>query len=175
MIDVVVSAAVTVVLAWVLGEVLHVFEPLAAALIRSATQLLPSEKAARYRAEWLAEMEAVTGPDIVKVRFALSVTRGAGVMAYEARSTFRVPRRRHRKALAPQREELFAAGFVLFVIAMLLLLNERARREGRPHVVFGSRAMGPGAKWQPDAVIESPGGRSVIEFKTVARPDSDRP
>lgn len=173
---VIVDAVVGALVFWTVGELARVFPCIGRLLIRTATRLLPSDKQQRYRAEWLAEMDAVPGPGIVKLHFALSVTAGAGVMAYEGRSLRGVRRRKALStALAPNREELLMFGFVLLLLAFFLMQKERARKEGRPHFLLDSGVLHLGSTRQPDAIIEGPDGIAVIEYKTAPPTRRRRP
>ncbi len=175
MIHYLIGAAGLGLVAWVVGEVAGAFTRLAALVIRTATRLLPDAKADRWQKEWLAELDAVPGLGIVKLRWALNVTAGAGVMAYEARATRPKTRRRSiTERLAPQSDELFAIGLILLLVAAYLAQKERTRDASgkRAGAVGRSTLSGSGVRTsrQPDLIVSNPPfGAAVVECKTQPR------
>lgn len=114
----VVAAVIASAVSLCAAEVLAWFPWLAERLIRRVTRLLPPDERERWRAEWLAELDAIPGFGISRLLWAISVAAGVPAM----RRSYRP-----RPSPAPAQLDTLLLGFLLLV---LLLAWQSAQREG---------------------------------------------
>lgn len=136
------SAIVAIVVGKLADQTFHLLRRLSVLLIRFASRLLPPQSQARYRAEWLAELDAVPGPGIVQLRWAVGVSVGAGRMACHARAEDVRSRRKQRGTVfALDSEQLRMLGFLLLLFALYLVYRDRVRKEGGGPLFRGGSLM----------------------------------
>jgi hypothetical protein len=148
------SVLVLAVVAKLVDQAFGLLPRLSALLIRSCACLLPPQQQERWLPEWLAELEAHPGPEILTFFWAFGVSIGAVRIGCRARAASVLARRRRlRKALTPDSKDIFMLGFIFLLFALYLVYRDRMRKDNDGQPFLGDLARATASPAEGAAVL----------------------